>query len=206
MHLQQILEQRPDLWQGRAARSVLPTGIPTGSAALDAHLIWGGWPPGSLSELLSERPGAGFALTLPALARLSQESRWLLLVEPPFHPFAPALMGQGLRLERLILVSAGDDRAWAAEQGLRSGACGAVLIWGGRWETSTLRRLHLAAEAGGALAFLFRDEGAARASSPAPLRLRIRPSPRGRELTVLKQRGGQAGACLTLTGRVSGEG
>jgi hypothetical protein len=198
MRLQRLLDQRPDLWQGQAPKSILPSGIPTGMDRLDAQLIWGGWPPGSLSELLSERPGVGFALTLPALARLSQESRWLLLIEPPFQPFAPALLGQGLRLERLVVATAGEDRAWVAEQGLRSGACAAVLVWGGRWEMPTLRRLHLAAETGGALAFLFRDAETARLSSPAPLRLGIRSSPHGRELTVLKQRGGQAGACLTL--------
>lgn len=198
MNLQRLLDQRPDLWRGRAAAGRLPAGVPTGFAALDAELPWGGWPPGALSELIGERPGAGFGLAVPALARLSAEPRWLLLVEPPFHPFAPALAARGLALERLVVVSAGGQRAWAAEQGLRSGACAAVLIWGGRWDWTALRRLQLAAESGGALALLFRDQAAARAPSPAALRLRVRPSPAGREVTVLKQRGGRAGAVLSL--------
>jgi hypothetical protein len=198
MRVQQILDQRTDLWRGQASRCALPAGISTGLPSLDAQLIQGGWPPGSLSELLSDRPGEGFAILVPALARLSHQSRWLLLVEPPFQPFAPALLARGLRLERLVIVTAGADRAWVAEQGLRSSACGAVLVWGGRWETSALRRLHLAAETGGALAILFREEAATRSPSPAVLRLRIRPSPLGRELTVLKQRGGPAGALVTL--------
>jgi protein ImuA len=193
MRVQQILDQRPDLWRGQASRHVLPVGIPTDVPLLDARLVWGGWPPSGLIELLSDRPGEGFAIVLPALARLSREqSRWLLLAEPPFQPFAPALAARGLRLERLIVVTAGADRAWAAEQGLRSGACAAVLVWGGRWEAPALRRLHLAAETSGALAVLFREEEAARAPSPAVLRLRIRPSPRGPEPWVLKQRGGRA--------------
>lgn len=198
MRAQQILDQRPDLWRGRTSRHALPVGISTGVSLLDDQLVWGGWPPGSLSELLSDRPGEGFALTVPTLARLSLESRWLLLVEPPFQPFAPALAALGLRLERLVVVAAGPDRAWVAEQGLRSGACGAVLVWGGQWEMTHLRRLQLAAEAGGALAILFREEGAARSPSPALLRLQVRPSLLGCALTVLKQRGGPAGACLTL--------
>ena len=198
MRVQQILDQRPDLWRGQASRYSLPAGIPTGIQALDAQLVWGGWPAGSLSEILSDRPGEGFALTVPALARLSLDPRWLLLVEPPFQPFAPALAAHGLCLGRLVVVTAGADRAWVAEQGLRSGACGAVLIWGGRWERGSLRRLQLAAETGGALGILFREEVAARSPSPAVLRLRIRPSPLGRELTLLKQRGGRPGALLML--------
>jgi hypothetical protein len=83
MRVQQILDQRTDLWRGQASRCALPAGIPTGLPSLDAQLIQGGWPPGSLSELLSDRPGEGFAILVPALARLSHQSRWLLLVEPP---------------------------------------------------------------------------------------------------------------------------
>ena len=37
----------------------------------------------------------------------------------------------------------------AAEQALRSAACSAVLVWGGEWPMAALRRLQLAAEAGG---------------------------------------------------------
>lgn len=198
MHVQQILDQRPDLWRGQASRGALPVGIPTGNHALDAQLVWRGWPPGSLIEILSDRPGEGFALTVPVLARLSLEPRWLLLVEPPFQPFAPALAARGLCLRRLVVVAAGSDRAWVAEQGLRSGACGAVLIWGGRWERGALRRLQLAAETGDALAILFREEVDACAPSPAALRLRTRPSPIGCDLTLIKQRGGRAGALLRL--------
>ncbi len=198
MSIQQLLDRRPDLWRGRVARDLAPAQEPTGLAALDQELPWGGWPPGGLSELLGARPGDGFGLVLPALARLSAQSRWLLLVDPPLQPFAPALAGRGLALERLVVASAGERRAWAAEQGLRSGACGAVLLWGGRWDTVGLRRLQLAAATGGALAFLFRELGAARQSSPAPLRLQVQVTVAGYRVTVLKQRGGRAGAVLSL--------
>ena len=198
MSLDQILNRRQDLWRGRAAPSSLPTGVPTGFAELDVLLPWGGWPPGALSEVLVGQPGRGFALVGPALARLSQEPRWLLLVDPPFVPYAPALVAAGLNLSRLTVVTAGRESAWAAEQGLRSGACSAVLAWGERWETAVLRRLQLAAETGGALALLFRGREAARRHSPAALRLQVQPVALGLEVTVLKQRGGRAGATLEL--------
>jgi cell division inhibitor SulA len=172
--------------------------VPTGFAALDALLPWHGWPPGALSEVLEQGPGGAFGLAIPALTRMSAESRWLLLVNPPFIPYAPALAFSGLNLSRLAVVEAGEETAWAAEQGLRSGACSAVLAWGGRWTTSALRRLQLAAETGDAIALLFRSAAAAREHSPAALRLRVCPSVAGAEVTVLKQRGGRAGAVLEL--------
>jgi cell division inhibitor SulA len=198
MSLEQLLDKRQDIWRGRVVSPATAQGVPTGFAALDALLPWRGWPPGSLSEILEERPGGAFALVLPVLARLSSQTRWLLLIAPPFLPYAPALAAAGLDLSRLVVIRAGDEIAWAAEQGLGSGACSAVLAWGGRWQTSALRRLQLAAETGGAIALLFRGEAAAKAHSPAALRLRVRPSVAGGEVTVLKQRGGRAGAVLQL--------
>lgn len=199
MSIEQLLNKRPDLWRGRAASPATPQGVPTGFAALDALLPWRGWPPGALSEILEMRPGGAFSLVLPALAKLGSEARWLLLIAPPFLPYAPALAASGVDLSRLMVVEAGGETAWAAEQGLRSGACSAVLAWGGRWEISALRRLQLAAEAGGCIALLFRGEAAAREHSPAALRLRVRPSMSGVEARVLKQRGGRAGAVVELS-------
>jgi hypothetical protein len=197
-----LLDRRPDLWRGRAVGPALPAGVPTGFAALDRELPWGGWPPAGLIELLVDDPGEGLGLglVLPALAQLGAAARWLLLVDPPWHPFAPALAAGGLVLERLVVARAGEAAAWAAEQGLRSGACAAVLLWGGRWSAAPLRRLQLAAETGGAPAFLFRDSAAARHPSPAPLRLGLGtlPGEAGYRLEVIKQRGGRPGALLNL--------
>jgi hypothetical protein len=198
MSLEQLLNKRQDLWRGRAASPATPQGVPTGFAALDALLPWGGWPPGALSEVLEGRPGGAFVLAQPALVRLSREARWLLLVDPPLIPYVPALAASGLDLSRVLVVEAGEEAAWAAEQGLRSGVCSAVLAWGGRWQTPVLRRLQLAAETGGATALLFRGEEVAREHSPAALRLRVRPSMTGVEVALLKQRGGRAGALLEL--------
>jgi hypothetical protein len=103
-------------------------------------------------------------------------------------------------LGRLLLVRPADQAAalWAMEQGLRSGACGAVLGWADPEAPTALRRLQLAAEPGGALAFLFRGEAAARRPSPAALRLQVRPVWQGLEVGVLKRRGGLPAGPLRL--------
>ena len=183
-------------------------GGPGGDPGRGAHrlpgpgpaLPWHGWPPASLSEVLDPRPEGALGLVLPALVRLSRGPRWLLLVDPPLPPFAPALAARGLDLTRLVVVTAGGETAWAAEQGLHSGACSAVLIWGGDgpWRGVALRRLQLAAQTGGALALLFRGEAAARDPSPAALRLQVRPTPAGLAVRILKQRGGRPGGVLEL--------
>jgi cell division inhibitor SulA/protein ImuA len=111
-------------------------------------------------------------------------------------PYAPALAARGVHVERLLLVqdvSAGQC-LWAAEQALKSGACGLVLVWPGEVQAAQLRRLQLAAEQGDCPGILFRRPRALGQGSPAAVRLRVQPSPLGLEVGVLKRRGAWGGA------------
>jgi len=83
------------------------------------------------------------------------------------------------------------EALWAAEQALGSGVCAAVLLWLKGTDDRWLRRLKLAAEAGGALAVLFRPGRHRFESSPASLRLLMtQGEPR---LDLLKVQGGRPG-------------
>ena len=107
---------------------------PPANTALDAELPGGGWPAGGLIELLLPAPGCGeLRLLAPTLAAAS-----LLWIAPPFSPYAPALAGLGLMIERLTIVTPANaaDAAWAAKQALRSGALSAVLWWQGETHTA----------------------------------------------------------------------
>jgi protein ImuA len=218
MQLDQLLASRADLWRGHDSPRAAPTGLPSGFQALDAALAGGGWPGAGLSEVLTQHQGAGLALLLPLLARLSAGPRWLLWVDPPHVPFAPALAAHGLDLTRILLVRAGTDAAWAAEQGLRSGTCAAVLAWTGPvagagatrqtvrqavlqsacWTPSALRRLQLAAADTGTPMLLLRPLAAAGETSPAALRLKVSAHADGLDVGLLKQRGGRPGQRLRL--------
>ena len=93
----------------------------------------GGWPVGSMVEVLQERPGQHvWQLLLPALARLSHSPPGpVVLVGAPYEPFGPSLKAQGLPAERLLCVRADKAaaRLWATEQALRCADVAAVLAW-----------------------------------------------------------------------------
>jgi hypothetical protein len=199
MALEHLLQKRSDIWRGGALPAAAAPGLSSGFAALDAELPGGGWPRAALSELLCDGPGA-FALLTPALARLSRQAAWLLLVAPPYLPYAPALAERGVDVSRVLLVRPKDRNTalWAAEQGLRSAACSAVLCWAEPKETVVVRRLQLAAEEARCPAFLFRQQAMARQPSPAALRLRVEPNTRGLAVQVLKRRGRPSAAVLQL--------
>jgi hypothetical protein len=185
--------RHPGIWR-RGARSAASRidAQPTGLPELDALLPGGGWPRGALSEILLAEDGLGeCSLLLPALAALTRARQRVVLVAPPYVPYAPALADAGVDLACLVHIEAGvADRHWTAEQCLRAGCCGAVLGWLPRADYRELRRLQLAAESGGTLGFVFRPLAAARETSPAALRLAITAGGDGApRIELLKCRG-----------------
>lgn len=205
------METLPDLlsrhahriWRGQDQR---PTGpiISTGYRELDSAL-GGGWPTGTLVEVMTFGGGLGrSSLLLPALATLSQSGKaiaWLPAQDE--QPYAPTLRAVGVDLTRVLITNVQDhhQRLWGAEQCLRSGACGAVVMTEMRTITDPmLRRLKLAAGANSAIMFVLRTEAAAESPSPASVRLRVRAAPFAisqREVTILKC-GGHPPRSITL--------
>ena len=186
------LDQHPGIWRGGELARSGCSGIATGFAALDAELPGGGWPCGALSEILPQHEGIGELRILgPALARLASEGKFIAWIAPPYLPYAPALAAAGIALDRVVIVkTAGDgDSLWAAEQALRSAACGGVLAWPRKPSYTQLRRLQLAAEGSRCLALLFRPTQAAREPTPAALRIALTTHAGGLALSILKRRG-----------------
>jgi len=108
----------------------------------------------------------------------------------PQHPY---------RLPRLVLVrtSSAAESFWACEQALRYQGCGAVLAWIDHAPERALKRLQLAAEAGSAVALLFRSARVIPAS-PAALRLHIGRLQNRTVVRVLKRRGSDLTAPIVL--------
>ncbi|HYF18714.1 MAG TPA: translesion DNA synthesis-associated protein ImuA [Ramlibacter sp.] len=175
--------------------------LPSGHAPLDAVLPGGGWPVGSLVELLQERPEAhAWQLLLPALSALAREKPGpLVLVGAPFPPFVPALAAQGLAADRLLWIRAEPPQArlWSAEQSLRCAEVMAVLAWLPQVRVAELRRLHLAARQHRKLLFAFRPLGCRREASPSPLRLLLTGMDQ-MQVEVLKRKGPPLESTLQL--------
>jgi len=173
----------------------------TGKSSLDARLPGGGWPTASLIEVLLDDTGLGeVQLFLPALvacqaSRHGEDAPWLVWIAPPHEPYAPALAQSGIELKRLLVVrpTTAMEALWAAEQALSSGVCAAVLLWLKGTDDRWLRRLKLAAEAGGSLGVLFRPERHRFESSPANLRIVMSRGEPCARVDLLKVQGGRPG-------------
>ena len=211
------LTLHPGIWRGRGGHAACPT-LPTGFAELDRYLPGGGWPRDALTEIVPDRYGIGeLSLLMPALALLSvgtgHPGHWIVWVDPPFIPYAPALERSGIELDRLLLVhtsahgkdapekdcsgnEAGNNALWAVEQALRSGACAAVLAWLESANDRTLRRLQLAAEENACWTVLFRPDATLRRSSPAALRLKLSAADALTRVEVIKCRGTRPGTVV----------
>lgn len=184
------------VWRGRPAAQP-PSRRSTGHAALDAALPQGGWPDRALTEVLLPADGVGeLALLLPTLASITHEGGIVVLIAPPYVPYAPAWQSAGVELRRLEVVDAGPrDALWAFEQCLRSAACAAVVGWPLQADATALRRLQVAADSGDCLGFALRDRKHAQDASPAALRLEYVPSPADADGSVAAKGGWRVRKC-----------
>ncbi|ABO59775.1 translesion DNA synthesis-associated protein ImuA (plasmid) [Burkholderia vietnamiensis] len=180
----------PALWRGSQLGRAAGAVVDTGYAALSEQLPGGGWPVSTLVELLVAQTGIGeIRLLRPALIEVGK--RPIALVKPPQTPNALGLAYLGIPLEQMLCVqpTSTADTLWSAEQILRTGSCGAVLLWQQHIKQESLRRLLAAAQTSTSIFFVVRPLASAQDASPAPLRLTLRPATDGVEVEVIKRRG-----------------
>ena len=137
---------------GRPRHPVVPFGV----AAIDARLPQGGLAAGALHEIAGGPHGAeGVLFVAGVLARLEGPVLWCLRGR---DLFAPALAGAGLHPDRVIYAMGGDERTvlLCLEEGLRHRGLAGVVGEVARLSMTASRRLQLAAEASGVIAFVIR--------------------------------------------------
>jgi hypothetical protein len=199
MNRAETLEQLARLC--RTGIAAAPAIESSGVMELDCALPHGGWPVGTIVELMPLTTGIGeFRLLMPLLARLTRTENYIALISTPYIPFAPALARHGIQLERLVVIDAKtqEDTLWAFEQTLRCKSFGAVVAWPTTVRDREVRRLQLAAEAGRSIGFLYRPPAAALESSPAAIRLKLQTNQNGLEIDILKCRGARGGFSVTV--------
>jgi protein ImuA len=142
------------------AHGVLPFGL----AAIDRALPGGGLAGGALHEIIGadgdEEDGAlAAAFAAVVLARLAAATDDIVLwCLPRTDLYGPGLAAHGLDPQRLVLVRTARDAEtlWAMEEGLRAAGVAAVLGETGALPDVAGRRLQLAAERSGVMAFALR--------------------------------------------------
>lgn len=197
--LQQLLAQQPTLWRGRQSRTPAQAHWPTGHAALDAALPWGGWPHSGLVDIDSHLPASPLRVFLPLIAAVTTAQRYAAFIRPAWIPFSPGLQQAGITLERLLLLQANteSDARWLLESALRAPQCGLVLAWPATrtLPASLQRRWQLAAQAGQTLGLIYRPAGASRPYlANAQLQLRLD----AQSLQILKARGSHIRSTIAL--------
>ena len=192
---------RQDTWRGRN-RSLRRHVITTGNENLD-RLLLGGWPVSALTELVTQQDGIGeLSLLLPTVKHYASENKLCVWLDPPYQPYAPSLVNEGVPLDKLLIVRSKNSKEWlwAAEQSIRGKAL--LFAWANRAQPrySALRKLQLAATESLAPVFLFSPPNALKAHSPALLRLELESlEPNVLSVTLHKLRGKMPGAKTQIT-------
>lgn len=182
---------RSSVWRASELAVSRATTVGTGYEKLDIELPNRGWPRSSLVELLVEQHGIGeMQLLKPCLAKLSQKKR-IAFVQPPYLPHSMACRSWHLNDRNLLWLrpQSSADALWSAEQILKNGSCGAVVIWQSNVRPESLRRLNLAAQSTDTWLWLVRPLAAASDASVSPLRIALRPAAGGVSADIIKRQG-----------------
>lgn len=138
-------------------------------------------PAGNVVELVAQSNGpAGLSalacvsslLCHDAMKRQQGHAAWVVTANAAF---APAVSSLGLNLTQTVWVRVRDTREalWACEQAARCRGVGSVVASLDRADGTSLRRIKLAAEAGGQQVVLWRSISAGQSASWADVRLRV---------------------------------
>ena len=176
------------------------SGVATRFAVLDAFLPWHGWPFGAMTEIMTSTVGCGeLSLLLKAMAHLTQEKRPIVCIGAPHVLFAPALIQVGIDPARVtqinssaVSIKSAKENLWSAEQALKTGLPGMVVLWShahSNCTTDVLRRLHLATIGRETMLIHFRGASCMSQPSPAWLRFGYAADDTHIRLQVLKCRG-----------------
>ena len=144
----------------RGGRGTQAETLPFGISAIDTMLPGGGLAMAALHEVAGTGIDVEFAAApaLFAAGLLARRPGPVLWVVQRQDLFAPALAAAGLHPNRVIYAEGnGDDVLLLMEEGLRHPSlAGVVADVSGHITLTASRRLHLAAQAGGAMALLLR--------------------------------------------------
>ncbi|QDP00587.1 translesion DNA synthesis-associated protein ImuA [Thalassotalea sp. PS06] len=183
------LQHRHLVWHG-GIKTPEPNLESSGYLELDQHLNGGLIKAGAI-EILTETSIGELRLLLPTLT--ADPERLLIFINPPGNVSATMLASQGIDLQQVIVINPDKekDALWSAEECLKSGTCGSVLIWLDQAiEIHQVKRLQLAAEKGASRVFMLRQKRYETLSLPLDLSMSLTASPSGIDAQINKRKRG----------------
>ncbi|MGF1755945.1 translesion DNA synthesis-associated protein ImuA [Vibrio makurazakiensis] len=183
------LKGRHLIWQGQQPQQQHQT-ISTGFPLLDQKLD-GGFPVHGVIEVESQHGIGELRLALPHIQH-SPANRLVVFINPPGIISSEFFSAQNIRLDKILIINPRSDieALWAAEQCLKSGACGSVFLWNVALEIHQIKRLQIASETGNSLQFIFKSTSLNQISLPVSLSMKLAPHDSGLKITIVKRKGG----------------
>ncbi len=185
------LEHKRLIWRGNEQKNQQNI-LPTGYSELDEKLD-GGLPKNGVIEIQTEL-GIGELRLLKSFMLQHCEERLIAFIQAPGSLSAEFLVSQGFDLTKIIIITPKNhkDALWAAEQCLKSGSCGCVLLWQQSLQVHQAKRLQVACDTGNSVQFIFKSKQENVLSLPVSLSLALSPHPDGLKAKIIKRKGGWA--------------
>lgn len=192
-----LLQHKRLIWRGSQQQNGTEL-VPSGYPQLD-QALGGGLPQHGVIEIRSAC-GIGELRLLTPYIRQQCPKRLTVFINPPAPLCADFLAQQEIDLEQVIQIfpTSPQHALWAAEQCLKSGACGTVSLWHSSLEIHQTRRLQVASETGQCLQVWFNSEQISATTLPVSLRLQLSADKQGLNITVSKRKGGWLQNRVTL--------
>lgn len=187
-------QNRGLIWYGNK-NDQLEGRIKSGYDKLDQALS-GGFPPQGVVEIKTPMGIGELRVMLPYI-RQKQTLGMVVFIGPPAQLDAEFLLANDIDLNHILLITeyGAEGMLWAAEQCLKSGCCGAVILWQKKLSIKQSRRLLLASEQGGSSLLLYRLQERRNQHSvfalPSHVSLSLSSAAEGLLVDIDKQRGGK---------------
>lgn len=182
------------VWRGRAQGAGFDreeTRVSTRIDNLDQNL-GGGWPSHAGIELCVPTFAVEWYLLAKQLARVTHAGKIGVLINPPHGLMACKLISDHIHLANLWVVETQGNADFVASaiECVRTHSCDVVAAWEPKgMQYVHLRKCMMACADNPGLFFLVRNVFARRTSSPATLRLKLKPQLDSVEVEIFKQKG-----------------
>jgi len=190
-----LLQHQNLVWHGSEHKQALPS-LTSGYQELD-HKLDGGFSQCGVVDIQTARGIGELRLLLPYML---EQQGLIAFINPPGQLCAEMLQHYGWDISQILNIfpRASNDGLWAAEQCLKSGACGTVVLWQETMEVHHIKRLQVASETGQCLLFLMRSAHQSFSSLPVSLCLALVAHEQGVGVEIRKRKGGWAQSEFTV--------